>query len=110
MGASTLDVQGLYRAADFDVDEDFRELPDHVAVELEFLYLLLYREHEARVGGDETGLKAVLDLRKRFLAGHLGAWIPKFAAAVKQNTQCDFYRQLAELSEAVVGIELARLR
>jgi TorA maturation chaperone TorD len=109
MGASTLDVQGLYRAADFDVDEDFRELPDHVAVELEFLYLLLYREHEALIGADEAGRKALLDLRRRFLTRHLGAWIPRFASAVRQNAQCDFYRQLAELSEAVVGIELARL-
>jgi putative dimethyl sulfoxide reductase chaperone len=38
MQDSTLAVRALYEQAGFEVDENFRELPDHVAVELEFLY------------------------------------------------------------------------
>jgi TorA maturation chaperone TorD len=42
MGDSTVRAQALYREGRFDVAEDFRELPDHIAVELEFLYLMTY--------------------------------------------------------------------
>lgn len=102
MGDSTMAVLELYREADFEMDDDFKELPDHIAAELEFLYLLLFRENEARKGNDTGKLAAVLDLQERFLRRHLGAWIGKFSAAVKAGAQCDFYRELAGLTEKFV--------
>ena len=68
-------VQQLYDEGGFEIDEDFRELPDHVAAELEFLYLLIFRETEARGKGDPEALAAMAALRRRFLAEHLGAWV-----------------------------------
>lgn len=109
MGESTMAVLELYREADFDMDEEFRELPDHVAVELEFLYLLIFRENEARMSGDRARLGAMLDLQKRFLDRHLGRWIPKFTAAVGESAQCGFYRQLADLTESFVRKQCASM-
>ncbi|MEK7875660.1 MAG: molecular chaperone TorD family protein, partial [Pseudomonadota bacterium] len=51
MQDSTMAVEELYQEGDFEMDEDFRELPDHIAAEMEFLYLLIYRENEARRNG-----------------------------------------------------------
>ena len=52
MQDSTMAVQQLYAEGGFEIDDGFRELPDHVAAELEFLYLLIFRETEAqRQGG-----------------------------------------------------------
>ena len=42
MQDSTMAVEQLYQEGGFEIDEDFRELPDHIAAELEFLYLLIY--------------------------------------------------------------------
>jgi len=103
MGESTMAVLALYGEADFEMDDEFKELPDHIAAELEFLYLLIFRENEARMAGDDARLAAVLDLQKRFLSRHLGVWIGRFAAAVRTAAQCDFYRKLADLTEAFVG-------
>ncbi len=103
MGESTMAVLELYQEADFEMDEEFKELPDHIAVELEFLYLLIFRENEARQSGDETRIAAVLDLQKRFLTQHLGAWIAKLTSAMKATAQCDFYRGLADLTEKFVN-------
>ena len=75
MQDSTMAVLELYDEGGFEIDEDFRELPDHVAAELEFLYLLIFRENEAQRKGDLDALAAASDLRRRFLAEHLGAWI-----------------------------------
>ena len=40
MQDSTVQVLELYKEGGFELSEDFRELPDHIAAELEFLYLL----------------------------------------------------------------------
>lgn len=108
MGDSTMGILDLYQEAGFEIDEAFLDLPDHVAVELEFLYLLIYRENGARMAGDGADLESILDLKGRFLAEHLGRWIGKFAAAVKAGAGSDFYRQLAEMTELFVGIQTER--
>jgi len=110
MGGSTMAVLELYREADFEMDEEFKELPDHIAVELEFLYLLIFRENEARQNGDAAKLAAMIDLQDRFLTQHIGAWISKLASAMKAAAQCDFYRTLADLTEKFVNQQHSRVR
>lgn len=108
MNDSTMAVLELYKEADFEMDEEFRELPDHVAAELEFLYLLIFRENEALRAGDAAKLEQARNLKRRFLTEHLGRWIGPFAAAMRGNAQTDFYRQLADLTEKVVKQEVVR--
>lgn len=108
MDDTTMAVLELYREGGFDIDEAFRELPDHVAVELEFLYLLIFRENEARLAGDADRLNSVIDLKRRFLDQHIGRWIGPFTSAVREGAQSDFYRHLAELTGLFVGMETGR--
>ena len=110
MGQSTMAVQELYREGGFDMSEEFREVPDHIAVELEFLYLLIYRENEAHRDGKPDALEAKAALRRRFLDEHLGRWVGPFTAAVKAGAQSNFYRQLAELTHRFVGMQAVRPR
>lgn len=108
MGESTMAVQALYAEAEFEMDEEFKELPDHIAAELEFLYLLLFRENEARNAKDAVKLSTALELQRRFLKAHLGAWISKFTDAVRSSAQCGFYRELAELTEKFIRLQTTR--
>jgi TorA maturation chaperone TorD len=98
-------VLDLYSAGGFEIDPDFRELPDHVAVELEFLYLLTFNSNRAQAAGKTDQLAAIDQLRRRFLDEHLGAWIGPFAAAIKQGAETAFYRELAELTERFLMME-----
>lgn len=109
MGESTMAVQALYHEAEFEMDEEFKELPDHIAAELEFLYLLLFRENEARNVQDATKLSEVRELQRRFLQAQLGAWVSKFSDAIRSSAQCGFYRELAELTEKFIRIQTARI-
>jgi TorA maturation chaperone TorD len=109
MGDSTMAVLQHYEDAGFEVDEGFRDLPDHIAVELEFLYVLLFREAEARLRHDAETLAGLTRMRLRFLAEHLGAWIAQFAAAVDTGAQTPYYRDLAELTARFVALEAARI-
>ncbi|MBI5911361.1 MAG: molecular chaperone TorD family protein [Betaproteobacteria bacterium] len=108
MGESTMAVQELYREGGFDMSEEFREAPDHIAVELEFLYLLIYRENEAHRNGQHDAQEAKAALRKRFLDKHLGRWAGPFTAAVKAGAQSKFYRQLAELTGTFINMETGK--
>ena len=105
MQDSTVAVQQLYEEGGFEISEDFRELPDHVAAELEFLYLLIFREAEAQRDRDLASSNAMTALRQRFLAEHLGAWIGPFTQAAERGAQTAFYRELAELTRLFVTAE-----
>jgi TorA maturation chaperone TorD len=105
MQDSTLGVLALYAEGGFALAEEFRELPDHIAAELEFLYLLLFRAAQARLAGDGVTLAATVELRKRFLKAHLAAWVGPFSAAAAANAQTDFYRVLAALTARFVTME-----
>ena len=100
-------VVDLYREGGFDIDDDFMELPDHVAVELEFLYLLTFNKNQADRTGNLDVVAAIEELQQRFLSQHLGAWIGPFAAAVAGSAQTAFYRELATLTEQFVVMQIA---
>jgi TorA maturation chaperone TorD len=105
MQGSTVALTALYAEGGFEIAQEFRDLPDHVAAELEFLYLLLFKLAQARMSGESEGASTADALRRRFLPGHLGAWVGPFAAAVRAGAQTDFYRALADLTERFVGLE-----
>ena len=63
MQDTTMELLRLYEQGGFAIDENFQELPDHVAVELEFLYLLTHQLDQAQGSGDVD--IAVLEVGKR---------------------------------------------
>ncbi len=95
-------VLEIYSEGGFDIDPEFMELPDHVAVELEFLYLLNFNEQRAVSAAEHQALQT---LKQRFLREHLGAWIAPFSAAVGSAAQTEFYRVLAAFTKRFVQIE-----
>jgi TorA maturation chaperone TorD len=107
MQDSTTEVAGLYADGGFEMAEDFRDLPDHVAAELEFLYVLLFDEAQARSNGDAAALSRTAELKARFLSRHLGAWVAPFTKAVSAGAEHAFYRELAELTNRFVAMESA---
>jgi TorA maturation chaperone TorD len=108
MQESTMAVLALYEEGGFEIDEGFRELPDHVAAELEFLYLLLFRESRGQ-GNDAAGEAGdPARLRKRLMAEHLGRWAGPFTEAMRAHAQCAFYRELGDLTHRFVAMEARR--
>lgn len=102
---STMVVLDLFEEGGFEVSDEFRELPDHVAVELEFLYLLTYSQNQAREEGDAEELAASTALRRRFVDQHVSVWIEQFTAAVNAGASATFYKELAELTQRFIRIE-----
>jgi len=96
MGNSTIAALALYREGGFAIDDAFTEVPDHIIVELEFLYLLNARL--ADVDWEAAERERLSALERRFLYEHLGRWIGPFTDAMRKGAQTDFYRKLADLT------------
>ena len=102
MGASTADVEKRYRAVGLDVDTGFKDAPDHIAAELEFMHFLIFKAMEAAGKGDADHLAASLTNQQAFLEIHLGAWVHEFAGKIVENAATSFYRNLARATEAFI--------
>ena len=105
MQASTTAVMALYAEGGFEIAEDFLELPDHIAAELEFLYQLTVRLLRARVDGDAAAMTLAAALRERLLTGHVGRWVAPFARAVRTDAGTAYYRSLVDLTERFLRAE-----
>ncbi len=77
MGNSTMDVRNWYSNEGLEIT--LREVPDHIAIELEFMYLLISREIEAVDNSDSEKAISYLEKQRAFLEIHLGEWVSAFA-------------------------------
>lgn len=76
------DLSGFYRAFGLEVAANAGERGDHLAVELEFMHYLAYREAYALERHGAEQVAAIQDAERRFLLDHLGRWAPVVAGAV----------------------------
>jgi len=102
MGNSTMDVINRYRQSGLDVAQDFKDAPDHIAAELEFMHFMIFKEMEAANQGDVNGVLTALLDQQSFLDQHLGAWVQEFAGNVVDNAKTSFYRNLARATETFI--------
>ena len=96
MGPSTIETIAFYEQEGLARDEGFHELPDHIAVELEFMYYLGYREVEALQKNDKVLAEAYRLKQDQFRASFLCRWVPSFCVNIKNETDNDFYKALAD--------------
>jgi TorA maturation chaperone TorD len=102
---ATSALRELYAQGGFEVDASYRDVPDHIAAELAFLNLLIFRDNQAQRIGTPDECEACAELRQRFLDEHLAHWIGPFAAAMRSYARTGYYRELAELTERFMAIE-----
>ena len=106
MGESTMDAIDWYRNAGLDISKNFQDPPDHIAVELEFVYFLIFKEMESISNLDVEGTIRCLIQQGKFLERHLGAWVPEFADNVEKNAETEFYKSLARFTKVFVKKDL----
>jgi TorA maturation chaperone TorD len=109
MGDSTMAARDHYRHLGLDLAPEFKEAPDHIAAELEFLHVLVCQEVSAIQTCDRRLLLDSLRRQQVFLARHLGAWVAAFAAKVREHAATPFYRLLAEVTERFVAADQGTL-
>jgi len=92
-GDSTMDLLKLYQQENLSLQ--LNELPDHITIELEFLYYLMVRELELLDVDDLEQAKLYVEKQMQFINRYLAKWVNDFANLVEENASCHFYRQIA---------------
>ena len=102
MGNSTMDVIKRYQQSGLAMAEDFKDAPDHIAAELEFMHFLIYKEIEATNEGDDRKVYTNLISQQSFLTDHLGAWVSEFVGKVMEHANTTFYQNLARATDTFI--------
>ena len=96
MGDSTMAVQSFYRKWGLALASDANEIPDHIAVELEFMHVLLQRQARARCRGDTKEAEALRQAHREFSRRWLLPFAFALASRLKLEAQMPFYELLAD--------------
>jgi TorA maturation chaperone TorD len=99
LGDSTLDVKRRYREAGLGTAKNFKDAPDHITAELEFMHYLIFKEIEAIANSDTETAVGFIQKQKSFLEDHLMAWVPEFANNIIEYAEESFYLNLAKATE-----------
>lgn len=99
---ATTQLLALYEHCGFGVADNLADLPDHIAVELEFLYVLSFERNLAASSESAVRVSELTALERRFYSEHLGQWIWSFLDVMERSANTDFYRELARLSRIVL--------
>jgi hypothetical protein len=102
------DAAGFYRAFGLENADGARDRADAISVELEFCSHLAAQRAYLRATGDETGVERVTEATTAFLEDHVGRWVPRFAADVREAADGGPFRALADALEAFVDLEAER--
>jgi DMSO reductase family type II enzyme chaperone len=103
------DIAGFYNAFGFSIGGTVHERPDHLSVELEFLYILSLKEAYAIQKGMSEQAEICIDAQRKFLHDHIGHWINWFAASLANLHPNSRYAALAQVAVTCVNADMARL-
>ena len=110
MGDSTSSVAAFYQTNGLQLADDFHELPDHIAVELEFLSYLAFKQREAKCGGDRAGVERFRKTQEEFITIFLLPWLLPFTETIINDDEAPFYQAIARCTAAFVTTDLTMLQ
>jgi len=104
------DIAGFYSAFGFSVNDDNKnkEALDHMAVELEFMALLEWKEQYAKEKGQVENAEIVRDAKIKFLKEHLAKWGFLYCRQIYGLVDAVFYIRLAKILECVLALQCER--
>ncbi|NCP88221.1 MAG: hypothetical protein CO094_13630 [Anaerolineae bacterium CG_4_9_14_3_um_filter_57_17] len=109
-GAEAARVESTYRAAGLEIAPGQPRLPDHLALELQFMQHLCACQADAALRGDMQEAAEWQARQEAFLQGHLLVWLSRFAAQVEQSARLPFYPTLINFTLDFIQSEIENLK
>ena len=104
-GWMAAELTRIYAENGLAISPALNEMPDHLAVELEFMSHLCATAHS----GNSDMIDAAIESQGTFLRQHLAKWFPKFAKQVKEAEPQHHYGAVVEATFVFLRSELASL-
>jgi TorA maturation chaperone TorD len=109
MGPSAVDVQKWYQLAAVEIVDEYKDLPDHICLELNYLAHLCGKEQEFASSSDEAMLRRAWEIQRDFLAGHVLRWIGLLRDKIHEKSQHAYFRAIADMAVEFTQRDLATL-
>jgi len=105
-----IQLEKEYAEAGLKIRRSFKQPPDHVAIELEFMAFLCSLEAKGHETSNEVDVRTSLERQYQFLSSHLGNWYPRFAQMVKDAPTMGLYDLTVEATNTYLHLEKSAVR
>lgn len=105
MGETTMAALQFYSNTGLAPDETIADLPDHAAIESEFLCEIIWREMRSWEKNDLPAVIKWLEVQISFSKEHFGRWFPLFAARLDSTENTGIYQPLLELGRTLIAFD-----
>ncbi len=104
------DIAGYYNA--FGLEPTGRQLEglDHISLELEFMYVLTFKEGYAFENDGSDKVDICVKAQKKFMKNEIGSWGSLFAKLLETKGNVEFYRKIGGLLKVFLQMETAFLK
>jgi DMSO reductase family type II enzyme chaperone len=106
-GNVVAEISGIYAQAGLAVSPKFNDLPDHIAIELEFMSFLCEKELQGMLESNGEATAVAQQEQRDFLDRHLAFWFPQFTKKVLSETNEQLYKNVIEAAFSFLRNELA---
>ncbi len=96
MSDETIWVINYYEKMGLQFDQSIKDAPDHVAVETEFIYYMLFNELKNIEEGNSKKAIEFWKGQSEFFTKHYKKWIPSFCESIITETKNEYYKAFAE--------------
>lgn len=99
------EILALYRAAGLDKRESWKEGEDHIALELEYMQVLIDRTVTALREDRGEDAYNLVKCQYNFMEDHLGAWAPLLTEQMRDFTKTAFYEGLSYMTDGFLQVD-----
>ena len=97
MGAPAIDMKKRFESKGLTLSNDIHEPPDHLSIEMEYLYFLLSK------GWSDEDIDLINEAAS-FAADVMLPWVSEFEARLAVEKECRFYPLMASILTAILEI------
>jgi nitrate reductase assembly molybdenum cofactor insertion protein NarJ len=102
------DIAGFYKAFGFEVQgtEGYKEVLDHISVELEFMAILYLKKLDTQEQNDPEKTEIVDDAVSNFLKDHLAGWGLFYCSLIQESNGPVFYKKTGNVLATLLQEEV----
>jgi TorA maturation chaperone TorD len=97
MGEPAIDMKNRYESKGLSLSDEIHEPPDHISIELEYLYFLLDK------GWSDDDQELIREA-SAFAADVMLPWVSKFQIRLAAEKKCRFYPLIATMLTTILEI------
>ena len=109
MGKSTMDTVQRYTEAGVQVSGEFKDLPDHICAEMEFMGFLCAQELAAWQQDNQDEAKRFQLIGDSFVRDHLSKWVSRFSDLILEHANTPYYLNLARITRGFTAREASTI-